>query len=278
MSVLIVACKNEVKKPDATPQDIISEKVQEFDPSQSLNLKDLKAEDLNVVDSSKLDNGIRIKYFRKGNGAKLKKGDLLDLNYVVKLKTGYILEGNHQRNERTLPFLLGYGMQPKGWDLALSEMHVGDFAEIFIPSKFARGEAEIKGIMPKNSDNYLTVEVLAIKTPTRQRDGVKVWNIENGVGDSVFNENNSIVFNCIISTISNPRYYNSWKTGNPFKMQLSDYGIIPGLKKALLDSKKGDHFIALVPTDQAYGKKGLNVLVKPNEDIYYYIEVEKVGK
>ena len=277
--LLMLSCKGESenKKVPVNEKSSIVE-TEGFDPGKVLNLPQIKKEDLNIVDSLKTKEGLEIKYYRKGNGAAIQKGQVVRLNYIVKLENGKILEGNHMRKTEALPFLVGYKTQPPGWDIALQKMHVGDFAEIYIPSEYARGEKEVKGLFPANSDNYLTVEILSIEKPVREVDGVKVWNIEQGKSDSTFTENNAVLFKCIVSTETNPQYFNSWKTGKPFKLKMTDYGIIPGLKKALLGARKGDHLLALIPSEQAYGNKGLNVLVKPNQDLYYYIEVEDILK
>ena len=57
---------------------------------------------------------------------------------------------------------------------------------------------------------------------------------------------------------------------------MTDNGIIPGLKKALINAKKGDRMLVVVPSSEAYGAKGSEGFVKPNEDLMYNILVMDV--
>jgi FKBP-type peptidyl-prolyl cis-trans isomerase len=80
----------------------------------------------------------------------------------------------------------------------------------------------------------------------------------------------------MISSESNPMYYNSYRTNSPYKLYSTDKGIIPGLKKALINAKKGDRMFAVIPSSEAYGTKGSQGSVKPNEDLFYNILVMDV--
>jgi FKBP-type peptidyl-prolyl cis-trans isomerase len=239
---------------------------------------------INILDKSHValekknfDNGIVIEWFQKGEGEALKKGDVVEIDYKVKLVDGQEVDGNHLRRMTSLPFLIGFGMQTPGWDYALSQMHVGDFAKILIPSKLARGEVGIKGLIPPNSDNYLIIRILEKIKPTRVVDGCKVWLLlENPSNKDLFDEKNSISIHAMVSSESNPFYINTYRENKPFTIKYSDYGIVPGLKKALLNSKKADRMYIVVPPDQAYGAEGYLNIVKPNESIFYNIFVTDV--
>ncbi|MGB0915354.1 MAG: FKBP-type peptidyl-prolyl cis-trans isomerase [Crocinitomicaceae bacterium] len=99
-----------------------------------------------VINDIKLESGIRIKWFEHGEGEKLKKGDCISIDYKVAIKDNEIVDGNHLLNKESLPFMVGFNMQTPGWEIALNELRVGDFAEIFIPSELARGEQGIEGL------------------------------------------------------------------------------------------------------------------------------------
>ncbi len=273
----VYSCKQDKAETDTTrePKAVEEQQAVQADTSRvrAIDLTRVQPGQLDTLDRVSLEKGVKISYFRHGKGAKVKKGDLLKLNYLVKLKDGTVLEGNHMRKVEALPFLVGYRNQTEGWDIALENMQVGDLAEIYLPSKVARGEKSIDGLMPANSDNYITVEILEITKPDRVVDGVKVWEMQAGKEGGSFSDQNAVLFNCIVGTASNPRYYNSWRVGKPFRMKMSDHGIIPGLKKALDGSRKGARLIVLVPSSEAYGEEGLSTLVKPGEALFYYIEV-----
>jgi len=89
----------------------------------------------------------------------------------------------------------------------------------------------------------------------------------------VFSANNTILFHTSISSPSSPFYHNSYAKREPFELRLADHGVVPGLKKALINTKKGDRMFILVPSHLAYGATGYLTLVKPNEDLFYNLFV-----
>ncbi len=232
-----------------------------------------------IVDQKKLDNGISISWFKEGSGEQIKTGDLVMIDYKVKLKDGSVVDGNHLIKKPSFPFLVGFNMQTKGWDIAIQELKVGDFAEIIIPSPLARGEKGIEGLIPPNADNILIIRVLSKRSPDRVVEGTKVWILEeNKKNKTKFAENNSILFHAIASSPSKPMYVNTFRSNQPFSFKTGDYGLVPGLRKALINAKKSDRLYILVPSKEAYGADGYLDLVKPNEDVFYNILVMDVVK
>lgn len=264
--VLAASCKTEgVEKHSG------SETVESSKRIDSLELN------LPVQDHLTLDNGIEIVWLEKSDGEAIQKGDVVMIDYKVRLKDSTIIDGNHLLNKPNLPFIVGFGFQPKGWDLAFTHLKIGDFARIKLPSEFARGKKGIKNLVPENAENYLTVRIISKKEPKRVIDGTKVWLFEENVQNKdKFNETNTIVFHTTISTESNPYYFNSYANQQPFELKLEDQGVVPGLKKALINAKKGDRMYIVVPASEAYGTKGYLNLVKPNEDLFYNVLVMDV--
>lgn len=232
-----------------------------------------------VVDEKRLSNGIKIKWFEHGTGEKVMKNDVIHVDYKVSLTDGDVIDGNHLIKKSYIPFMVGFGMQTKGWDIALEELKVGDYAEIFIPAKLARGDKEVKGLFPKNSDNILKIRIIEKPAPTRSRDGNKVWVFEQSQSATeAFGEDNEVTFHCMAFTASNPMFTNTYSSNQPFTMKLEDNGLVPGLKKALINAKKGDRMLVYVPSAEAYKSKGYLDVVKPNEDIMYNVLVLDVSK
>lgn len=232
-----------------------------------------------TIDKVTLDNGIEIKWFAHGSGSKLKLGDVVSIDYKVYLKDNSLVDGNHLLKRESLPFMIGFNMQTKGWDIALQEMRIGDFAEIFIPSELARGEKGIEGLIPANADNILKIRILGVLEPTREVDGNKIWLLEeNTKNEYVFDKENQIEFHCMVSTPTNPLYVNTFQSNTPFNLSYVDRGTVPGLRKSLINAKRSDRLFILVPAKEAYGERGYQDLVKPNEDLFYNILVMNVTK
>ena len=230
-----------------------------------------------IKNELKLKDGLEIKWFKHGEGEKLKEEDVIQINYQVFLEDGTLVDGNELLNRASLPFLVGYGMQTKGWDLALLHLKAGDFVEIFLPAKLARGKYGVKGLIPPNANNIIRIKILSKIKPTRKIDGVKVWLLEeNNAELAKASESNTIDFHYMVGTKSNPKYDLSYRRGVPFRMRFSDNGLVSGLKKGMLGVKRSDKVWVLVPPEEAYGNQGLLDLVKPNEKLFYDIFVVEV--
>ena len=230
-----------------------------------------------IVNNLKFKNGLKISWFKHGKGDLITEEDVVKINYQVFLENGNLVDGNELLNRDFLPFLVGYGMQTPGWDMAMKHLKVGDFVEIFLPAKLARGKFGVKGLIPPNSNNIIRLKILGKINPTKKIDGVKVWLLEENTTETVkAQETNTIDFHYMVGTKSNPKYDMSYRRGVPFRMRFSDHGIVSGLKKALVGVKRSDKVWILVPPNEAYGKKGLLDLVKPNEKMFYDIFIVEV--
>jgi FKBP-type peptidyl-prolyl cis-trans isomerase len=230
-----------------------------------------------IQDEKKFLNGLKIKWFKHGSGDYVKNEDVIQINYQVFLEDGTLVDGNELLAKSSLPFLVGFGLQTKGWDLALTSLRVGDFVEIFLPSKLARGKKGIKGLIPPNSINIIRLKILEKRKPTKIIDGIKVWLLEENKEESKYaNQNNEVEFHYMVGTPSNPKYDISYRRNTPYKLRFNDKGIISGLKKALLNTKRSDKLWLVVPSNEAYGSKGFLDLVKPNEKVFYDIFILEV--
>lgn len=230
-----------------------------------------------IVAAEEDRTGIEIKWFEQGKGELLKDGEVVKINYDVRLEDGTLVDGNQLLNKDWLPFLVGYGIQTKGWDIAFRKLRVGDFVEIVLPGNMARGEKGVKGIIPPNAVNIIHVRILGKLTPTKTIDGTKVWLLEQNESETKrAGEESTIDFHYMVGTASNPKYDISYRRSEPFTMKFSDFGIVRGLKKALLNAKRSDKIWILVPASEAYGDKGLVDLVKPGENVFYDVFIMDV--
>lgn len=266
----------------------VSETVSE-DPVQSDNVRstdglsdaEKEIEPLKtIVDKKKFLNGIQIQWFKKGSGAKLEAGNMYQLNFKVKLENGTIVDGNHMLKMDWFPYLYGYNLQTPGWDIALGELSEGDFVEIYLPAKMARGEKGLPGKIPPNAPNIIFLKVGKMIPPTKSEKGVKFWlherNEELTVGK--ITPTSEVAFDYFVGTKTNPRYDNSYKRNMPFTCRITDASLIPGLKIGLVGAQMYDKCTILVPASQAYGARGYVDLVKPNEDLIYELFIADVDR
>lgn len=273
IALLLTACTNGVEKvhenkaPDTRDAgNQLSEAEQLIEPKKQ------------IVDKKTFPNGIRIQWFEKHDGTPIEDGSVYEINFKTKLQNGEVVDGNYKLQRDMLPFLVGYGMQTPGFDLAMKELKVGDFVEIFIPGKLARGKKGIPGIIPPNAPNIVLLRIGKEIKPTKVVDGVKVWCLEENpeMTDAKVGENSNVAINYFVGTKSNPRYDNSYQRNTPFAFGMKDHSLIPGLRKAMLNAKMYDKLYILVPAKEAYGSRGYVDLVKPNEDLFYDVIIMDV--
>lgn len=141
--------------------------------ADSLAPSPTKAEDKQIVawlkankledKAKKTDDGLYYIIEEQGNGAPLKNGDKLQMNY-----TGSLLDGTHFDSNQ-LPefhhvqpfsFSLGQGGVIKGWDEGIAFFNVGGKGKLIIPSRLgygSQGQAKI----PANSILVFDVQVLS---------------------------------------------------------------------------------------------------------------------
>lgn len=233
-----------------------------------------------VVSTEKLQDefqGATINWFEKGKGDLIKAGDVVAIDFKLKLPDGKVVDGNHLMKKEFFPFMVGYGMQTEVWDYALQKMNIGDFVEIRIPAKMARGDKGLGSHIPKNSDNILVIRALRKIQPTRTVDGTKIWVLEEEKDQKVkFNEGKTVVFHTMASSQSAGMFANTFRTNRPFEFKLGDQGIVPGLRKALINAKTSDRMYVLVTPADAYGAKGYMDFVKGGESVFYNLMVMEV--
>lgn len=274
IALLISACTSGVEKV-ADKIDSPNTRNSRNELSEAEKLIEAKKQ---VVDKKSFPNGIRIQWFDKTEGAPIKEGSVYEINFKTKLENGEVVDGNYKLQRDMLPFLVGYGMQTPGFDLAIKELRVGDFVEIFIPGKLARGKQGIPGIIPPNAPNIVMLRIGKEIKPTKTIDGVKVWKLEENpeMTDAKVGESSNLAIHYFVGTKSNPRYDNSYQRNTPFAFGMKDASLIPGLRKAMLNTKMYDKLYILVPAKEAYGSRGYVDLVKPNEDLFYDVIIMDV--
>lgn len=264
--VTFVACKNDAEQIEtvAEPSEV-TEKVNT--PNEVISTESNK--------ELTLPEGVRITWKQRGAGELLKVGQVIDLEYTVLLEDGTKVESSADMKE-PFPFMIGYGMQTAGWDLALTNMKVGDEVTVFVPAEYARGEKGIEGIIPPNANNILQLKVVGLRKPEVDQNGNKKWVLKQSAKyQKTFDESNNIEFYAMISTQTNPRYFNNWAS-EPYRMKLSDAGVIPGLKLSLEGAKRADKMYLLIPPKNAYGNKGYQTLVEPNQSLFYFVYVTDI--
>lgn len=107
------------------------------------------------------DSGLTYIITKHGDGAQLKAGDTIIVNYTGMLTNGQKFDSSLDRNE-PFTFPLGAGKVIKGWDEGFQKLRVGDHAILTLPASIAYGSRGAGGVIPPDATLIFIVEVLGI--------------------------------------------------------------------------------------------------------------------
>ena len=240
----------------------------------NVNVKEISNE-FKFTDHLQTKSGISIDWIKKSNARKPKKGELLMLEYRLSLPDGKIIDGNNRMKMPYLPFVLGYNMQNKGWDEALSYMTVGDLAQVKIPAYLAYGKKGLGSLIPPNSENWLFVKLHGIVSPSTDTLGIKVWELRSGKPAKV-EKISKVKFHMIASTESKASVFNTYTSNFPVTYTPGQRNYPKGLRKLLNNAKIGQHLFVILEAEVAFGKEGYLDLVRPNEQVFYNLKILEV--
>ncbi len=99
---------------------------------------------------------------KHGEGAQLKAGDNIIVNYTGLLTNGQKFDSSLDRGE-PFSFPLGAGRVIKGWDEGFEKLKVGDHATLIIPPSIGYGARGAGGVIPPDATLIFIVEVLGVK-------------------------------------------------------------------------------------------------------------------
>lgn len=225
-----------------------------------------------VSSTKKLENGILIKWIKRGSGAKLQKGEMALIDYRLALPDGKIIDGNNRIELPFIPFVVGYSMQTPGWDLSFTELRTGDFVKIEIPAALAYGSKGIKNLIAPNSDNWLYVKVISKVQPSIDSDGIRSWRLAKGEPfDLASASEKEIAYEFMASTPSRSNAINARKF--PLRYIPGQKTVVPGLRKILKNALKGERYYIILSPSQAYGKKGYSNVIGPNETVFFLVDI-----
>ena len=194
------------------------------------------------------------------------------IDYRLALPDGKIVDGNNRIKLPFIPFVIGYSMQTAGWDLAFTELKVGDFVKVEIPAVLAYGSKGIKNVIEPNTDNWLFVKVISKVQPSIDADGVRSWRLAQGEPvELAADADKEIAYEFIASTPNRPNAINARKF--PLRYVPGQRTVVPGLRKILKNALKGERYYVILSPQQAYGKKGYNNVIGPDESVFFLVDI-----
>ena len=110
-----------------------------------------------------MPDGLQYKVLVPGKGPQPKAGDRVSAHYKGSLTDGTQFDSSYERGTPFVTSTLG-GVIP-GWLEVLTNMHVGDKWEVYIPGPLAYGEAGRPPTIPPSATLIFEMELLGIEPP-----------------------------------------------------------------------------------------------------------------
>jgi peptidylprolyl isomerase len=108
------------------------------------------------------ESGLTYIVTKRGDGAQLKAGDEVIVNYTGLLTNGAKFDSSLDRGE-PFSFPLGAGRVIKGWDEGVQKLRVGDHATLIIPASIGYGSRGAGGVIPPDATLIFIIEVVGVK-------------------------------------------------------------------------------------------------------------------
>lgn len=242
--------------------------------SGDLNIQDI-SDEFTFIDHFETKSGVVIDWISRTNSRNLRKGELVMLEYRLSLPDGKIIDGNNRMKMPYLPFVIGYNIQNKGWDEALLRLGIGDIAQIKIPAKLAYGKKGLGTLIPPNTENWLYVKVHGVVAPSRDLNGIKLWELRSGK-QSKKKKTNKVKFHMIASTENRANIFNTYASNFPVTYTTGQRNYPEGLREVLNNAKIGQQLFLILDPNMAYGAEGYLDLVKSNEQVFYNLKILEV--
>lgn len=96
-----------------------------------------------------------------GSGALISRGMTVEVNYILKLENGTLIQDSKQVNGgKPFSFVFGAGELIPGWEMGIAGMRVGGKRIITIPPELGYGSQSV-GPIPANSTLVFEIEVVS---------------------------------------------------------------------------------------------------------------------
>lgn len=111
-----------------------------------------------MIDMVETGTGLRYRVVNQGDGEKIKTGDIVSLDYEVRLLNDDLLYSSEETGRKI--FVSGRGGVESGLEEAVLNLHKGDEAEIIIPSHLAHGLLGDGDKIPPRTPIFYKVKII----------------------------------------------------------------------------------------------------------------------
>lgn len=165
-SVAIAAEQTTIAQTASASSETESTDIEATEASDMTDTNDTSAETTEAPNSDNSDvitteSGLQYRKLVEGTGAQPQRGNTVLVHYTGTLEDGTKFDSSRDR-DRPFSFKVGTGQVIRGWDEALSLMHVGDRWEVTLPPDLGYGQRGAGGVIPPNATLIFDIELLRI--------------------------------------------------------------------------------------------------------------------
>jgi FKBP-type peptidyl-prolyl cis-trans isomerase FkpA len=165
----MLSCKNSsnIKAPESLNPDLIKEEMLQANK----HLVDAENEQINSLirrhgwKMQQTGTGLRYIITGKGNGPRATQGQIVRINYEVRLISGDLVYSSDQTGPKE--FKIGSGGVESGLEEAILLLRKGDQAKLVIPSYLAHGLAGDQDKIPPKATLIYEVEIIDLFNPNK---------------------------------------------------------------------------------------------------------------
>lgn len=202
-------------------------------------------------------------------------------------------------------------LKKDGWDGDITEifllLHPGDGATVYVPkwiadkdsslvsskqfyryeitlhqfterSEYERKKAERLEMLRITETSIFDsiIKAFPSKNVVQLKSGVTIIKTNSQVQGKSVSVGENISVHYLLKLINGEKELdNSYVRGMPFSFSVGEGQVIKGWDEALLQLKKGDKAIVLIPSWMAYGERGAGPDIAPDTPLYFEIEILK---
>jgi len=219
------------------------------------------------------ETGVEVTILKKGRGRFIKQEDVLIMHYTANRMSDKKRFDHSLKFPNGLGVKLGIGIIVKGLEEGLLQLRSGDRASILVPATLAYGEKGYGPLVPPNCDVKYTVKIEKVVDPILTEKGLKIYKTYEMSGDVPDSTQDiTIGYMAFEKGKSAPPFASSMKNG-PFTFKFKAKNTLPWQNDAFDYIRPGEEVFIEVPSEMAYGSKGLKNIVSPDSDLIYKLSI-----
>lgn len=222
------------------------------------------------------EDGLRIEWKRKKDDPIL-LNEVVMVNYEARIAGGDVYDSNEELGE-PVPLKTNIEMMVPGFEEGLLAMNVGDKGRIMIPMALGYGETGYPGLVPPEADLIIEIEIVERIEPIILEEGVKVYRWKTNEHGLTPEKGQLITFDYFAYKKGENAgmYDNSFQNSQPFSFNFENDNVVDGLHQGMSVLKQDENAFIEIPSNLAYGNKGLVDLVPKNTDIVYDVRISSI--